>query len=242
MVSVFLELQARLAKAKVVHPKKKDALLRKRIEKDKAKDQQAKLDQRVYNLRNDLVLAETQAEVNRQRVLVLQSEWQALYDQAGEETDEKVEKQLSQGDLESDGMEATDDERVPLGDSDGFLTVLSRHGRKKQRREAAQDDQGERDQEEILRPPHPPQPSSDVMDRWTPVRCVSTCLTVSLQNSLRVRCKVWLPVCFRPLRERPMCVVFWMRRREELCRSLRATRVMGGGRVACPGRLLARSR
>ena len=85
-----MELQARLAKPKVVPPKKKeDALLRKRIEKDKAKDQQAKLDQRVYNLRNDLALAETQAEENRQRVLVLQSEWQALYDQAGEETDEK---------------------------------------------------------------------------------------------------------------------------------------------------------
>ena len=59
-------------------------------------------------------------------MLVLQSEWQALYDQAGEETDEKGEEQLSQGDLESDGMEATDDERIPLGDSDGFLTVLSR--------------------------------------------------------------------------------------------------------------------
>ena len=59
-------------------------VLSKRIENDKAKDQQAKLDQRVYNLRNDLVLAETQAEENRQRVLVLQSEWQALYDQAGE--------------------------------------------------------------------------------------------------------------------------------------------------------------
>ena len=83
-----------------------------------------------------MALAETQAEENRQRVLVLQSEWQALYDQAGEDTDEKVEKQLSQGDLESDGMKATDDERIPLGDSDGFLTVLSRSRRKKQRREA----------------------------------------------------------------------------------------------------------
>ena len=61
-------------------------------------------------------------------MLVLQSEWQALYDQAGEETDEKVEEQLSQGNPESDGMEATDGERIPLGDSDGFLTVLSRHG------------------------------------------------------------------------------------------------------------------
>ena len=94
---LFLELQTRLAKPKVVLPKKKeDALLRKRIEKDNAKDQQAELDQRVYNLRNDLALAETQAEENRQRVLTLQSEWQALYDQAGEETDEKIEQQLSQ--------------------------------------------------------------------------------------------------------------------------------------------------
>ena len=101
-------------------------------------------------------------------MLVLQSEWQALYDQAGEETDEKVEKHLSQGDLESDGMEATDDERIPLGDSDGFLTVLSRHGRMKQRMEAAQDDQGERDQEEILLPLPPPQASSDMMDRVDP--------------------------------------------------------------------------
>ena len=164
---LFLELQARLAKPKVVLPKKKeDALLRKRIEKDKAKDQQAKLDQRVYNLRNDLVLAETQAEENRQRVLVLQSEWQALYDQAGEETDEKVEKQLSQGDLESDGMEATDDERIPLGDSDGFLTVLSRHGRKKQRREAAQDGQGEKAPD--VDPPPPPPVPTDVLDRLNP--------------------------------------------------------------------------
>ena len=42
---LFLELQSRRTKPKVVPPKKKeDALLRKRIEKDKAKDQQAKLD------------------------------------------------------------------------------------------------------------------------------------------------------------------------------------------------------
>ena len=88
-------------------------MLRKRIEKDKAKEQQAKLDQKENNLRNDLVLAETQAE--EENVLVLQSEWQALYDQAGEETDEKAENQLSQGDFESDGMEDTDDERIPLG-------------------------------------------------------------------------------------------------------------------------------
>ena len=41
-------------------------------------------------------------------------------------------------------------------------------GAKKQRREAAQDGQGERDQEEILRPLPPPQLSGDVMDRVDP--------------------------------------------------------------------------
>ena len=168
---LFLELQTRLAKPKVVPPKKKeDALLRKRIEKDKAKEQQAKLEQRVYNLRNDLALAETQAEENRQRVLVLQSEWQALYDQAGEVTDDKVEDQFSQGNPESDGMEATDEEKIPLGDSDGFLTVLSRHGRKKQRREATQGEQDGKGQEDVLNPPPPPQATSDIMDRVNPVQ------------------------------------------------------------------------
>ena len=103
MVSSFWSFRLGLQSRRWFLPKKKvDALLGKLIEK-KAKDQHAKLDQRLYNLRNDLVLAESQAENNRQRVLVLQSEWHALYDQAGEETDEKVEKQLSQGDLESDG-------------------------------------------------------------------------------------------------------------------------------------------
>ena len=143
------------------------------------------------------------------------SEWQALYDQAGEETDEKDEQQLSQGDLESDGMEATDDERIPLGDSDGFLTVLSRNWRKKQRTEAAQDGQGERVQEEVLRPPLHLKLRPMFWTGWTLVRCVSTCLIVSLRNSLRVRCKVWLPIFFRPLRVRPMIVEFWMRRRGE---------------------------
>ena len=118
------------------------------------------MDLRVYNLRNDLALAETQAEENRQRALILQSEWQALYEQTGEETDEKIEQQLSQGDLESDGMEATDDERIPLGGSDGFLTVLSRSRRKKQRREAEQDGQGEKAPDDDPRPP--------LMDRLDP--------------------------------------------------------------------------
>ena len=69
-----------LAKPKVVPPEKKvDALLRKRIQKDKAKDQLVKLDHRVENLRNDLVLAQSQAE-ERQRVLVLQSDPTSLYD------------------------------------------------------------------------------------------------------------------------------------------------------------------
>ena len=151
----------------MVPPQKEDALLRKRIEKDRAKDEQDKLDQRVYNLRNDLALAETQAEENRQRVLILQSEWQALYDQAGQETDEKVEQQLSHNDLESDGTEATDDERIPLGASDGFLTVLSRSRRKKQRGEVEQDGQGEKAPEGDP-PSPPPLVSTDVVDNVDP--------------------------------------------------------------------------
>ena len=84
---LFLELQTRLAKPKVVPPKKKqDALLRKRIEKDKAKDLQARLERRLSDLRGELASVEAQAEEQRQRVLVLQSEWQALNDQAGEES------------------------------------------------------------------------------------------------------------------------------------------------------------
>ena len=168
---LFLGLQTRLAKPKVVLPKKKeDALLRKRIEKDKAKDLQARLEQRLRNLRGELASVEAQHEEQKQRVLVLQSEWQALDDQAGEETDDKVEEQLSQGNPESDGMEATDEEKIPLGDSDGFLTVLSRHGRKKQRREAAQRDQDGKGQEDVLNPPPPPQATSDIMDRVNPVQ------------------------------------------------------------------------
>ena len=81
---------------------------------------------------------------------------------------------------------------IPLGDSDGFLTVLSRNGRKKQRREAAQDDQGERDQEDILNPPPPPQASSDMMDRVDLGALCQHLLDCVLQNSLRERCKVWL--------------------------------------------------
>ena len=161
---LFLELQTRLAKPKVVPPKKKeDALLRKRIEKDKAKDLQARLEQRLSNLRGELASVEAQHE---EQQLVLQSEWQALYDQAGEETDDKVEEQLSQGNPESDGMEATDEEKIPLGDSDGFLW----HGRKKQRREAAQGDQDGKGQEDVLNPPPPPQATSDIMDRVNPVQ------------------------------------------------------------------------
>ena len=106
----------------------------------------------------------TQAEENRQRVLVLENEWQALYDQAGEETDDKAEPQPSQGDLESDGMDATDDERIPLRDSDGFLTVLSREAREKQETEEAHDFGGTGEQE-----PHPsPQ-------FWSTTEQIATC-------------------------------------------------------------------
>ena len=150
-----------------------------------------------------MALAETQAEENKQRVLILQSELQALYEQAGEGTDEKAEQQLSQGDLESDGMEATDDERIPLGDSDGFLTVLSRNGRKKQRREAAQDGQGERVQEEVLRPPPPPPASSDVLE-WVDhgVLCRHVLDGVPA-DQFGGALQIWLPICFKSLRERP---------------------------------------
>ena len=85
---LYLELQSRLAKPKVVPLKKReDALLRKRIEKDKAKDLQARLEQRLSNLKGELASVEAQAEENSQRVLVLQSEWQASYDRTGEDTD-----------------------------------------------------------------------------------------------------------------------------------------------------------
>ena len=101
-------------------------------------------------------------------------------EQAGEETDEKIEQQLSQGDLESDGMEATDDERIPLGDSDGFLTVLSRSRRKKQRREAEQDGQGEKALDDDPSSP-PPVPTECVWTGWTQVCFVGTFSVVSLQ-------------------------------------------------------------
>ena len=61
-------------------------------------------------------------------------------------------------------MEATDDERIPLGDSDGFLTVLSRSRRMKQRREAELDGQGEKAPDDDPPPPGP----TDVLDRLNP--------------------------------------------------------------------------
>ena len=82
-------------------------MLRKRIEKDKAKDQQAKLEQRVENLRNLLSWRKL-----RQRVLVLQSDLQAPYDQAGE-------RKPSQ-DPDTDGTDVSNEEKSPLEDSDGF--------------------------------------------------------------------------------------------------------------------------
>ena len=54
---------------------------------------------------------EVQAEESRQRVLVLQSEWQALYDKAGEESVEKADAQPCHA-PESEGM---DDFRYSLG-------------------------------------------------------------------------------------------------------------------------------
>ena len=125
----------------------------------------------------------------------------------------KVEKQLSQGDLESDGTEATDDERIPLGDSDGFLTVLSRSRRKKQRREADLDGQGEKAPDDD--PPLPLPFRLMCWTGWTLVCFVRTFLEVSLRNSLKARCTIWRPIFFRPLRVRPLIVELWMRRRGE---------------------------
>ena len=52
-----------------------------------AKDLQARLEQRLSDLRGELASVEAQAEENGQRVLVLQSEWQALCDKTWEDTD-----------------------------------------------------------------------------------------------------------------------------------------------------------
>ena len=136
----YLELQSRLAKPKVVPPKKKeDALLRKRIEKDKAKDLQARLEQRLSNLKGELASVEAQAEENRQRVLVLQSEWQALYDKTGEDTDVMPENESVHeeglGERNMGEVDAMDESVGDEGnlDSDDFRTVLSRRERKMQR-------------------------------------------------------------------------------------------------------------
>ena len=53
-----------------------------------------------------------------------------------------------------------------MGDSDGFLTVLSRSPRKKQRWEAEQDGQGEKVPDDD--PPPPPPVPTDVLDRLDP--------------------------------------------------------------------------
>ena len=58
-------------------------------------------------------------------------------------------------------MDATDEERIPLGDSDGFLTVLSRIARKKQRMEEAHNVGGTGEQEPSPSPP----PAVDVLDQ-----------------------------------------------------------------------------
>ena len=136
-VSFFLELQTKLRKPKVVPPKKKeDALLRKRIEKDKAKELQSRLEQRNSNLKTELASVATQAEENRQRVQVLQSEWQALYDKTGEDTDQMpevesvLEDEVCDGDMgDVETMDESDGDKQD--DSEGFKEVLSRRGRKK---------------------------------------------------------------------------------------------------------------
>ena len=55
---LYVELQSRLAKPKVPPKEKEDALLRKRIEKDRAKDLQARLEQRLSDLKGELASVE----------------------------------------------------------------------------------------------------------------------------------------------------------------------------------------
>ena len=89
-----------------------------------------KLDHRVENLRNDLVLAQSQAE-ERQRVLVLQSEWQKLcMTRQGRNRTIEADAQPCPA-PESEGMDDSDTQSVLQGDADGFLTVLSRKARRK---------------------------------------------------------------------------------------------------------------
>ena len=77
-----------------------------------------------------------------QRMLVQQSEWQAVCDKAAEETDEKAYAQPSQG-ADSDEIRGSDVNTVLQGVSDGFLTVLSRKTRKKHQRAASNADDGD---------------------------------------------------------------------------------------------------
>ena len=79
---------------------------------------------------------EAQPEENRQRVLVLQREWQALYDKTGEDTDVMSENESVHGEERNMGeVDAMDESVGDEGnlDSDDFRTVLSRRERKKQR-------------------------------------------------------------------------------------------------------------
>ena len=124
----------------MVPPKKQeDALLRKRIEKDKAKEFPSRLEQRISNLKHELAAVETQAEENRQRVLVLQSEWQALYDTKLERTrirrlKWKSVQEEEEGDGDMGDVAAMDESDCDnQEDPEGFKGVLSRCGRKKQR-------------------------------------------------------------------------------------------------------------
>ena len=52
-------------------------------------------------------------------MLVLQGDWRAPCDKAGEETDDKADAQPSQGD-DSDVMDDSDENTVRLEDADGF--------------------------------------------------------------------------------------------------------------------------
>ena len=106
---LFLELQTKLAKPRVVPPRKKaDASLKK----TRPRTSKPRSIERPKPLRNELVLLETQAEENRQRSLV-------------DDTDEKEADGQPSQDV-SDGTDASEGNVEPVTDVDGFRQVLAR--------------------------------------------------------------------------------------------------------------------
>ena len=75
--------------------------------------------------------------------------------------------------------------------------MLSRSRRKKQRREAEQDGQGEKAPEGDLSPPLLLSSRLMLWTMCTLVCFVSASLMVSQLINLKARCKIWLSICFR---------------------------------------------